>query len=106
MYSVVYRRMWSVTLRAEPRLRIVVQKILRETLGHKKEEVTGGWKKPHTEGLNEFYVHSSPNNVREMKARRKQWVGRVVSIGEKKNSYRFLCTITLFKLVVPTCTVC
>jgi hypothetical protein len=38
--------MWSVSLRAEPR--IAAQKMLREVLGLKKKEVTGGWKKPHT----------------------------------------------------------
>jgi hypothetical protein len=38
--------MWSLSLRAEPGLRIVVQKMLREVrevLGLRKEEVTGGW---------------------------------------------------------------
>jgi hypothetical protein len=40
--------MWSVSLRAEPRLRIAAQKMLREVLGLKKKEVTGGWKKPHS----------------------------------------------------------
>jgi hypothetical protein len=73
-----------LSLTAEPGLRNIVQEMLWEILELKKKEVTGGWKKPHTEGLSEFYVHSSLNIVREMKARRKCWVGHVVSIREKK----------------------
>ena len=62
--------MWSASLRAQHRLRTAVQ-ILREVLGLKEEEVTGGWEKPHTEGLNEFNAHSAPNVVREIKTKRK-----------------------------------
>jgi len=77
-----------VSLRAGPRLRTVAPEMPREIL-RLKEQVTGGWKKSHTEGLNEFNVHSSPNIIREMKTKEKYaWGPRLLS--ESKNSYRFL----------------
>jgi hypothetical protein len=81
--------MWSLPLRAEARLRIFVQKMLREVLGLRKREVTGGRKKTHQKELNEFYVRSSPNVIREMKTMRERWVGLVVSIRENKNRTGF-----------------
>jgi hypothetical protein len=46
--------------------------IRRDTFGHKKEEVTGGWGKFHNEELRN--LHSSPNIIRTIKLRR---VGRL-----------------------------
>jgi hypothetical protein len=41
---------------------------LRRIFGPKRDEVTGGWRKLHNEGLHDLY--SSPNIVRVIKSRR------------------------------------
>jgi hypothetical protein len=43
-----------------------------------RDEVTGGWKKLHTEELRDLY--SSPNIIRIIKSRRMRWVGHVARI--------------------------
>jgi hypothetical protein len=53
--------------------------------GPKRDEVTGGWRKPHNEELHNLY--SSPNRM--TKSRRMR--GRACSTNvEKKNAYRLL----------------
>jgi len=51
-------------------------------------DVTGEWRKPHTEELNDLY--SSPNIIRVIKSRRMRWAGRVACIGERRGAYRVL----------------
>jgi hypothetical protein len=53
-----------------------------------RDEVTGGWKKLHSEGLRDLY--SSPSIIRLFKSRRIRWVGHVAKIGEKRNDCRLL----------------
>ena len=72
---------WSVTLREERRLRVLENRVLWKIFGHKKDEVTGSWRKLHSEELNDLY--SSPNNVRMLKARR--WAGHVARTGETRS---------------------
>jgi hypothetical protein len=38
---------WSVTLREEHRLRVFENRVLRGVFGHKRDEVTGEWRKLH-----------------------------------------------------------
>ena len=45
--------------------------VLRRIFGHKRNEVTGEWRKLHNEELDVLY--SSPNNVRVIKSRRMRW---------------------------------
>jgi hypothetical protein len=45
---------WSLTLREEHRLRVFENKVLRRIFGPKRDEVTGGWRKPHNEELREL----------------------------------------------------
>jgi len=59
---------WSLTLREERRLRVFENRVLRRVFGPKRDEVTGEWKKLHTEELNDLY--SLPNIVRVVKSRR------------------------------------
>jgi hypothetical protein len=45
-------------------------RVLRRVFGLKREEVTGEWRKLHSEELNDLY--SLPNIVRVVKSRRKK----------------------------------
>jgi hypothetical protein len=42
-------------LREERRLRVFESRVLRRIFGSKRDEVTGEWRKPHDEKLNELY---------------------------------------------------
>jgi hypothetical protein len=41
----------SLTLRKEHRLRVSENRVLGNTFGPKRDEVTGGWRKPHDKNL-------------------------------------------------------
>jgi len=69
---------WSLTFREEHRPRVFENRVLRRILGPKMDEVTGEWRKLHSEKLNDF---SSPNNILVMKLRRMRWVIRVARMG-------------------------
>jgi len=79
---------WSLTLREERRLRVFENRVLRRIFRHKRDEVTGEWRKLHNEELNDLY--SSPNIVRVIKSGRMRWAGHVVRMGERKGVYRVL----------------
>jgi hypothetical protein len=66
---------WSLTLREEHRLRVIENMVLRRIFGSKRDEVTGGWRKLHNEGLRDLY--SSPSIIRIVKSRRMRWAGHV-----------------------------
>jgi hypothetical protein len=53
---------WSVTLREEHRLRMFENRVLRRIFGPKREEVTGEWRKLHSEELH--VLCSSPDIIR------------------------------------------
>jgi hypothetical protein len=59
---------WSVTLREEHRLRVFGNRVLRETFGPKRDEVTGEWRTLHNRELHNLY--SSPDVIRQIKSRR------------------------------------
>ena len=65
---------WSLTLREERRLRVFENRVLRRIFGPKRDEVTGEWRKLHSEEPN---LYSSPNIVRVIKSRRMRWAGHV-----------------------------
>jgi len=56
---------WSLTLREERRLRVFENRVLRGVFGAKRDEVTGEWRKLHSEELNDLYC--LPNIVRMIK---------------------------------------
>jgi hypothetical protein len=60
-------------------LRVFENRVLRRTLGPKRDDVTGEWRKLHNEELNDLY--SSPNIVRMIKSRRMRWAGHVARMG-------------------------
>jgi hypothetical protein len=79
---------WSLTLREERRLRVFENRVLREILGPKRDEVAGELRKLHHEELNDPY--SSPNIVRVIKSRRMRWAERVVRMGDSRGMQRVL----------------
>jgi hypothetical protein len=75
-------------LRKEHRLRVHENRVLRITFVPKRDEVSGEWRKLHSEKLHILY--SSTNIIRQMKSRRMTWAGNVARMGEGRNVYRVL----------------
>jgi hypothetical protein len=49
----------------------------------KRDEVTGEWRKLHSEELHNLY--SSPDVSRQVKSRRIRWAGHVACMGEERS---------------------
>jgi len=62
--------------------------VLRRVFGHRRDEVTGEWRRLHNEELDGLY--SSPHIVRVIKSRRMRWAGHVARMGEERGVYRVL----------------
>ena len=62
--------------------------VLRRIFGPRRDEVTGEWRRLHSEEINVLYC--SPNIVRVIKWRRMIWAGHVARMGEERGVYRFL----------------
>jgi PAS domain-containing protein len=78
---------WSLTLREEHRLRVFENRVLRRIFGLKRDEVTGEWRKLHSEELHILY--SSPNIIKQIESRRMRWAGHVARIGEEESVHGF-----------------
>ena len=63
-------------------------RVLRRVFGHKRDKVTGEWRKLHNEELSDLY--SLPNIVWVVKSRRMRWAGHVASMGEGRGMHRVL----------------
>jgi hypothetical protein len=61
--------------------------VLRRTLGPKRDEATGEWRRLHNEELD---LYSSPNIIQVIKSRRMRWAGHIARMGEKIGAYRIL----------------
>jgi hypothetical protein len=46
---------WSLTLREDHRLKVLERKVLRKIFGLKRDEVTGEWRRLHSDKLHEMY---------------------------------------------------
>jgi hypothetical protein len=79
---------WSLTLRAEHRLRVFENRVLRRISGPKRDEVTRVLRKLYNEELHNLYF--SPNIIRTIKSRRMGCARHVAWMGEKRNAYRIL----------------
>jgi hypothetical protein len=69
---------WFLTLRVEHRLRVFENRVLRRIFGPNRDEVTGEWRKFHSEELHILY--SSPNIIRQIKSRRMRWAAHVACV--------------------------
>jgi len=69
---------WSLTLREERRLRVFDNRVQKKVFGSKRDEVTGEWRKPHNEEINDLYC--SPNIVRVVTSRMR-WAVHVARMG-------------------------
>jgi len=69
-------------MREELRLRVFEYRVLRIIFGPKWDEVTGEWRKLHSEELNDLYC--SPNIFRVIKSTRMKWAGHVARMGERR----------------------
>ena len=63
-------------------------RVLRRVFGSNSEEVTGEWRKLHTEELRDLYF--LPNIVRVVKSRRMRWTGHVARMEEGRGVHRVL----------------
>jgi hypothetical protein len=79
---------WSLTLREEHSLRVFENRVLRRIFGPKRDEVTGEWRKLHSEELHNLYL--SPDIIRQVKSRRMRWAGHVARMGEERKVYKVL----------------
>jgi hypothetical protein len=79
---------WSLTLKEEHRLRVFENRVLRRIFGPERDEVTGEWRKLHSEELHILY--SSANIIRQINSGRMRWAGHVARMGEERNVHRVL----------------
>jgi hypothetical protein len=75
-------------LRDEHGLRVFENRVPRRIFGHKRNEVTGEWRKPNNEELNDLYC--SPIIFRVIKSRRMRWAGHVARMGKRRGVCRVL----------------
>jgi hypothetical protein len=67
-------------------LRVFENRVLRKIFGPKRDEVTGEWRKLHSEELHDVY--SPPTIVRVIKSRKMRWAGYVAGIEKERGVYR------------------
>ena len=57
-------------------------------MGPQRDEVTGQWRVPHNEELDD--LHFPPNTFRLTKSRRMRWAGYIAREGNRRGIYRVL----------------
>jgi hypothetical protein len=55
--------------------------VLRRIFVRRRDEVTGGWRKLHNEGLHNLYC--SPSIIRKVQSRRVRWIDYVARMRSK-----------------------
>jgi hypothetical protein len=60
-------------------LRMFMKRVLKKIFGPKSEEVTGEWRKLHTEQFNNLQF--SPNIIRVIKSKKIRWAGHIACMG-------------------------
>ena len=77
---------WSVTLREERGLRMFLNTVLRKTVGPKRDDVSGEWRRLHKDELCD--QHFLPNVIQVMKSRRMRQATHVARMGDRRGAYR------------------
>jgi hypothetical protein len=67
---------------------MIENRVLMRVFGPKRSDVTGEWRKLHTEEVNDLYTLS--NIVRVVKSRRMRWAGHMARMGEDRGVHRVL----------------
>jgi hypothetical protein len=65
--------------------------VRRKLFGHKRDVVTGEWRRLRNENI--CMQRYSPNIIRVIKSRRIRWAGHVARMGDRRASYRVLVGI-------------
>jgi hypothetical protein len=63
-------------------------RVLRRIFRHKRDEVTGEWRRLHNKLFYDMY--SSPNIIQVIKSRRMRWTWHVAHMGKRRGVYRIL----------------
>jgi hypothetical protein len=63
-------------------------RVLRRIFGPERDEVTGEWRKLHSEERHNLY--SSSSIIRQIKSRRVRWAGNVARMEEERKVYKVL----------------
>jgi hypothetical protein len=79
---------WSVTLREQHRLWVFENRVLRKIFGPKRDDVTGEWRKLHSEELNNW--NSLSNIIMQFKSRLIRSAGHVARMREERKVYNVL----------------
>jgi hypothetical protein len=79
---------WYLTFREEHRLRVFENRVLRKIFGPKRDEVTGEWRRLHSEELCALYF--SPNIFQVIKSRRMRWAGHVTRMEDTRGAHSIL----------------
>jgi hypothetical protein len=69
-------------------MRVFENRVLRRIFGPNRDEVTGEWRKLHSEELHNLY--SSQDIIRQIKSRRMTRAGHVARKGENRKLYNIL----------------
>jgi hypothetical protein len=75
-------------LQLQNRLRVFENRVPRRIFIPKRDEVTGEWRKLHSEELHNLY--SSPDIIKQVKSRRMRWAEHVARMGEERKVYKVL----------------
>jgi hypothetical protein len=70
-----------LTLKEGYRIRVFEKRVLRGKFGLKRDEMVGGWRKLHSDELNNLC--SSPYIIRMIKSRRMRRAGQVARMGRR-----------------------
>lgn len=73
-------------MRDEYRMTVLNYKVLRETFGHKREMITGGWKKLSNEELHTSQL--SADYIRARTTRKMRSTGHVATVGQRGEIHR------------------
>ena len=73
-----------LTLKEEYRIRVFQNMVLRKIFGPKRDEITGEWRRLHSDELYDLY--SSLNNTRVMKSIIMRWTEDVARRGDRRGA--------------------